>query len=407
MTQNDVAIKVAGLSKLYKTYNRRVDMVKEVLTGKKYHGEHWALKDVSFEVKRGQVVGIIGSNGAGKSTLLKIIAGTLEKTEGMVNVNGSISAILELGTGFHPQYTGRENIIMGGMCLGLTKKEIQDKSDWIIKFSELEKVIDQPFQTYSSGMQARLTFSTAICTIPDVFIVDEALAAGDAFFVSKCISRIQDICSSGSTVLFVSHSTDIVKRLCSTAIYINEGEIQRIGNAIDVCTFYESLILKETSERNRLDSDGRGEKLSSDVIRIKEIKLLDKGKQEVYSYYQHEEINIGIVLDVLEEIENPAVFVKITRSDGVIATSWLSHEPEFNELGRLTKNNNKINVCIEDIKLGDGKFFFTIALFPYRDIANSGYYADPLCMWDRVVFFDIKRKTRPLSTIYDQVMKLG
>ena len=236
---SSIAISVKNLSKVYKVYAKPIDMLKEIVTGKSQYTECWALTNISFEIAKGEVVGIIGSNGAGKSTLLKVLAGTLNKTSGEYTVAGKLSAILELGTGFHPDYSGRENILMGCLCLGMTRQKALSKIQSIIDFSELASVIDQPFKTYSSGMQARLTFATAISIEPDILIIDEALAAGDAYFAMKSFARIKEICASGSTVFFVSHGSSQIATLCSRAIWIENGAIKKIGTAIDVTREYD------------------------------------------------------------------------------------------------------------------------------------------------------------------------
>jgi len=240
---SNVLIKATGVCKSYHIYNQPVDRLKQILCrGKKqFYREYLALNDVSFEVKRGEVLGIVGRNGSGKSTLLQIICGTLTPSKGEVMVKGRVAALLELGAGFNPEFTGRENIYLNAVILGLSKDEINAQLEDILTFADIGEYIDQPVKTYSSGMYMRLAYSIAISIDPDVLVIDEALAVGDEAFQRKCFSRIEKIRDNGAAILFVSHSANIIVDLCSHAIFLDHGEMLLSGKPNIVVPHYQKL----------------------------------------------------------------------------------------------------------------------------------------------------------------------
>jgi lipopolysaccharide transport system ATP-binding protein len=248
MTVADVAVAARGLCKIYRVYHNALSPFLGVIDGRKHYTERVALDRVDLELRRGEIVGVLGRNGAGKSTLLKIIAGTLDPTAGELAVRGRITAILELGTGFHSEYTGRENVYLGGLCLGMRRAEIEAKLEAIIDFSELREVIDQPFKTYSTGMQARLTFATAISVDPDILIVDEALSVGDARFQQKCFSWIKRLRENNATVLFVSHDTNTITTFCDRALILEKGEVYAEGDTKKITMLYHNLLFGQGKE---------------------------------------------------------------------------------------------------------------------------------------------------------------
>jgi lipopolysaccharide transport system ATP-binding protein len=254
------AIKISALSKVFRVWSQPHDMFLEAITGRRRHEECEALTGINLEVARGSVVGILGRNGAGKSTLLRIVAGTLDATAGSVAVDGRVAAILELGTGFHPEYTGRENVILGGLCLGLNREEIAARFDEIVEFAELHEVIDRPFKTYSSGMQARLTFAVATSVDADVLIIDEALAVGDARFQLKSFDRVRRFKSLGRSILLVSHDINQIVSVCDRAILLERGRIIADDDPARVGNQYHELLFGPRSQSVIFDDvrvDGR------------------------------------------------------------------------------------------------------------------------------------------------------
>lgn len=316
--QGEPAIRVKNLSKVFKLYSRPLDMISEFLTSRPRHRPFLALDDVSFDVQKGQVVGLLGRNGAGKSTLLRIIAGTLDASSGNVSVNGRVSSILELGTGFNREYSGRENIFMGGLIAGLSVEEIKEKEDWIIEFSELRDFIDQPFKTFSTGMQARLTFSTAICVDPDILIVDEALSVGDARFQRKSFGKIEDFRKSGKTILFVSHDMNSIRSICDVAILLEKGKILDMGEPDPVSKKYWKMLYVDKPNGGgdtSADSQDAGDagKSNTDALPafINTSRLLRAGTRQ-----EAEVVDIGILdhagnrVNLLESGKKYLIFLK-------------------------------------------------------------------------------------------------
>lgn len=231
---SDVAISVKNLTKTYRIFGGAGDRIKHALTfgRKRFYHQFTALRDVSFEIRKGEAVGIIGRNGSGKSTLLQLVCGILKPTSGSVDVKGRISALLELGSGFNPEFTGRENVYFQGAVMGFTKAEMDARFGDIVAFADIGDSLDQPVRTYSTGMYVRLAFSVQIMSAPDILIIDEALSVGDFFFQQKCFSRIRELCQKGLTLLFVSHDTNTVRDLCNRAIYLKKSKLEFSGETL-------------------------------------------------------------------------------------------------------------------------------------------------------------------------------
>jgi len=252
----DIVIDVRNLSKCYKLYDRPVDRMKEALSPlrRNYHRDFYALQDISFTVRRGETVGIIGKNGSGKSTLLKMVTGVLTPSGGSKDIRGRISALLELGAGFNPEFTGIENIYMNGTIMGYSRQEMDAKVQDIVSFADIGDFIHQPVKMYSSGMFARLAFAVAINVEPDILIVDEALSVGDVFFQNKCFKRFEDLKKSGVTILFVSHDMGSIRQLTSRVLWLEKGRSRMFGATETVC---EAYFKEQVKEQNRINEEVR------------------------------------------------------------------------------------------------------------------------------------------------------
>ena len=277
---SDLAINVSYVSKMYRLYDKPMDRLKESLgfSRKKLYKEHYALDDISFSVKKGETVGIIGTNGSGKSTILKIITGVLNPTQGNVEINGRISALLELGAGFNMDYTGVENVYLNGTMNGFSREEIDEKLPAILEFADIGEFVNQPVKTYSSGMFVRLAFAVAINIEPEILIVDEALSVGDVFFQAKCYHKFEEFKKMGKTILFVSHDLGSISKYCDRVVLLNKGHKLAEGAAKEMVDMYKKVLV------NQLDSDEK-EKKGKEVVESKNSNELWKNQISVNSKY--------------------------------------------------------------------------------------------------------------------------
>ena len=274
---SETAILVDHVSKMYKLYDKPMDRLKESLglSHKKKYKEHFALNDVSFQVHRGETVGIIGTNGSGKSTILKIITGVLNPTGGTVQVNGRISALLELGAGFNQEYSGIENVYLNGTMIGFSREEIDAKLDEILRFADIGDFVYQPVKTYSSGMFVRLAFAIAINIDPEILIVDEALSVGDVFFQAKCYRKFEEFKEMGKTILFVSHDLSSIGKYCDRVVLLNNGVKLAEGGAKEMVNLYRKVLVNQYDENGSQEEEKTQEdqELHTDTVMKEKLNL--------------------------------------------------------------------------------------------------------------------------------------
>lgn len=322
--ENETMIEIHDLVKTYKIYDKPIDRLKESLslTHKQYSREFHALNGVNLTVKKGENVGIIGTNGAGKSTLLKIITGVLSPTSGSVTVNGKISALLELGAGFNPEYTGLENIYLNGTMMGYTREEVDVKVEGILQFADIGDFIYQPVKTYSSGMFARLAFAVAINVEPEILIVDEALSVGDVRFQMKCMNKMKEMMDGGTTVLFVSHDINAIRRFCTRAVWLNCGMMQRMGEVTEVADAYLDFL--KFGETALYQSETKIENVEmlpeftpgDNIAEIISFRLFNMRGCEITELELDEPVVVEVIYDVYDEsVNNPVLGVAILGMD--------------------------------------------------------------------------------------------
>lgn len=378
MTDN--AIVVDSLWKKFRIYHERNQYLKSTITkGKRaLYEDFWALKDVSFEVPVGQTFGIIGANGSGKSTLLKCLAGILTPEKGSLVTSGRTAALLELGAGFHPDLSGRENISLNGAILGMTRREIENKFDNIVQFAGLEQFIDTPVKNYSSGMVVRLGFAVAINVEPEILIIDEVLAVGDEEFQQRCFQKIEDFRRDGRTIIFVSHGLGQVSQLCEKALWLEKGGVRTIDTSYKVVAEYTGEshqihipiqaveeITSQSDEEEPVPEDknrwGSGEvKIDSAVI------INSKGVKTV-NVNAGEKVSININYTVLKPVEELVVGLRITHLHGV--TMWGSNTKRSNH--SIIQNGTKGTVTfqIDEFPLLEGTFDLTVAISDRNEVA--------------------------------------
>ena len=304
---NSIIIK--NVSKKYKIYPSRSARLKEWLVpfSKNRHTDKWVLKDINLEVKAGEAVGIVGMNGAGKSTLLKIITGTTAPTTGTIEFHGTVAALLELGLGFHPDFTGRQNVYMSGQLLGYSTKEIDECMQQVEAFAEIGDAIDAPVRTYSSGMQVRLAFSVATMKRPDILIVDEALSVGDTYFQHKSFNRIEQFRNEGTTLLLVSHDRAAIQTVCNRAVLLNQGKMIKVGKSEEIMDYYNALVSKHDNSVNIQQeqlSNGRLRIISgTGEVKSTEIYLLNSKKERAKLFNVGEKVALYVKVQALYDVE--------------------------------------------------------------------------------------------------------
>ena len=392
MSSNNVAINVNNLSKCYQIYDTPRDRLKQFIVPslqrlargqnpRQYFREFWALKDVSFEVRKGETLGVIGRNGSGKSTLLQLVCGTLSPTRGNIEVHGRVAALLELGSGFNPDFTGRENVYMNAAVLGLSSAEIDARYDEIVSFADIGGFIDQPVKTYSSGMLVRLAFSVATQVDPDILIVDEALSVGDMGFQKKCMEKIDEFRKNGKTIFFCSHDMHAVDSLCNAVIWIKDGQIEEAGRTEKVISSYISWMTERgsTLSQTKNGDDSLSTERpnyyvrNSEIVNIVSVKAYNSENKESQIFFNGDDITFEISYYAFDHIENPNYGILIFRSDKTPVCIAKRHYDKNLSSQGIVKGDVVFRVKLKNISLNTGIYTFGISVW---DKANKIVFAN-------------------------------
>lgn len=405
----DTAISVKNVSKKYKLYNSPKDRLKEAFhpRRKKYHRDFWALQDISFDVPKGTTMGIIGQNGCGKSTLLQIICGILQASSGHVKTNGRISALLELGTGFNPDFTGRQNVYMSGAVKGFTKKEMDERFDDIVSFADIGDFIKQPVKTYSSGMYVRLAFACAVNVDPDILVIDEALAVGDDMFKRRCYRKLEDFKKQGKTILFVSHSLGTITSMCDRGVLLDKGKMVQVGKPKDVVKTYNRILHeREEALAKRLGSDKnqkderfqKPEAVSMSECRfgtghaeLLDIKILNKKGASVIVFVTGENYLIDVTAVFRKDVEAPVIGFTVKTLNGVEVfgtSTFIANCPigpvkagtivkaEFEQKMQLNPGSYSLTLAIAELVCDNSRIFLDrrMDVIVFKVIAKKASY---------------------------------
>jgi len=384
----DSVIRVSHVKKVYKMYNNPKDRFKEALGigGKKktYFQKYYALDDVSFEVGKGEIVGIVGRNGSGKSTILKILTGVLNQTEGEIEVNGKVAALLELGAGFNQEYTGRKNIYLNATMMHISKEEIEKRIPDILNFADIGDFIDQPVKTYSSGMFVRLAFAVAINVNPDILIVDEALAVGDVRFQLKCMDKFSDFIDEGKTILFVTHDVNAVKRFCNRAIWLNKGKLIMDGNTDYVTDHYMDFLKSDMTFEEYMDAQNQYDSKENedvnevtdlstiDIVKIDSLEIYDINNRKIKDIPHAGKVTLCMKYIVSDEsIESPVLGVAIRRIDNEYICGINTKLDSVSLPWK--KGMNEIRLTYDSFDLVGGEYYFDVGIFDKAGIVFLDY----------------------------------